>query len=555
MKSWLKILLVLGVVFGPSRVGFAFEGDWYQPGVQEAKKAYLMAKEQANTQRVQVLTAFLSGRILKEDQDLDQARKVRNVKNMMTAKKGRALYDEALTALREEGDFDCPESTRKELREQLNEMKRVKQEADAQMNAEVNPLREKLIQIITAQTAEAGQDLSEAEMDAQVELLLASNDEPPEVVEDAVAPVAPGEPPVKEVEIYGVSDEEYEGPWMEVGRWTGDIHSMLILDLRVCDRDTDWVDSKADFMTGRVSSFRYEPAFTLPSGHEYVWRLKSIEDHSGVDVLYWPTARNKYVLQFRTRRASVYPAKQGFVLEAACPDENITKLLGTVKKATTPAPQKIRIQMLEISVQTEPRGAYVLVDGKKAKDRYGAVCKTPCKALMTPGTHEVTLQLKHFEDKTAPAFTARHGASITWRFTPSKDLDWKEFEIEAGKGWKKTSVKVWEGQSFLVQAAGQWVCGARGDLCGPQGYVPTKQPHYYRGSTQLKKYTQANYGALLMRIGEIGQTNYFGQHLLWKPDWEDQGSIYFDVNEADDRALRKGNRGRLKVRIAVLPDE
>jgi hypothetical protein len=90
-------------------------------------------------------------------------------------------------------------------------------------------------------------------------------------------------------------------------------------------------------------------------------------------------------------------------------------------------------------------------------------------------------------------------------------------------------------------------------MTGPQGYDPRDMrfSHYYlSGQGAPKQLESAPYGALLARIGTnpivaVGKSAGFVAGA--------DGPLLFDINEAPEPALRRNNRGALKVKVLIQP--
>jgi hypothetical protein len=279
------------------------------------------------------------------------------------------------------------------------------------------------------------------------------------------------------------------------------------------------------------------------------WRLKRVEGREPMDVLEWPRPENRGVLTVRTRPATTFPAKVGFEIQCAPKDAAPSAPAETV--AETPDPPTVEVQ-----VATDPPGATIIVD-KKIYREGERVARTPARIRVTPENHHIRLRLAGYVDHVVPEFRAQHMRELFGRLTPERDLPGKRVRVNPRRIWEVVEgMRVNAGDRVVVVASGEWKIGEKGEPCGPAGY-DRKDPrfrHYYEGSSvPPRQMPEANYGALLFRIGfpgpvflaaeEAGITARVG------------GVIMLDVNEGMDKEWRKDNSGTLDVKIIVIQKE
>jgi hypothetical protein len=110
-----------------------------------------------------------------------------------------------------------------------------------------------------------------------------------------------------------------------------------------------------------------------------------------------------------------------------------------------------------------------------------------------------------------------------------------------------------KGDSIAVEVEGNWSCGSGKELCDTLGY-PNNDAffRYYMDTTSHpRQFVGANYGALLMRIGETGRPIPVGKSL--KVSAPEGGSLSFDINEAAGKTFRQDNASALMLRLMVMP--
>lgn len=108
-------------------------------------------------------------------------------------------------------------------------------------------------------------------------------------------------------------------------------------------------------------------------------------------------------------------------------------------------------------------------------------------------------------------------------------------------GWTATATRVAEGEKVSVSASGRWQCFRMGAPCGPEGYP------YRRWNTQFE---DANYGALLCRVGSAGKVRAVGERLEFEADAT--GVLQFYCNVREDPDVRKQCSGDMDVEIEVV---
>ena len=106
---------------------------------------------------------------------------------------------------------------------------------------------------------------------------------------------------------------------------------------------------------------------------------------------------------------------------------------------------------------------------------------------------------------------------------------------------------------MILEPEGEWACGSKKELCGPEGYPNDNQfYHYYlspeAGPRQVKG---INYGALLVKVDTDGIPRAVGKRLSMT--LKEEGTLFFDINESDNSRERADNVGSLDVHITVLP--
>jgi hypothetical protein len=199
---------------------------------------------------------------------------------------------------------------------------------------------------------------------------------------------------------------------------------------------------------------------------------------------------------------------------------------------------------------TRPEGAHVYVDGARTEEQ-GKPVTTPCTVGVPEGRHEIKLRLLGSLDATIVNFVPEEGREYSHAFRNDPRFVERTFQVSARSGWRNSGVEVAPGDVLIVEAAGQWSCGNKGELVGPDGYPNDQQFFHYYIQPKLapRDYTKFNYGALLLRIGTTDQVIAVPKNI--RAGIRSSGAVQFGINEAE--SARGDNTGALTVTIRKGP--
>lgn len=459
-----------------------------------------------------------------------EARRTRNVRAMAVENQAVSLLDEALASVEQDGRMELPESVRPELEWLIAALNAEVEAVDAQVAERTAEIEAQFLERFNELVAQ--QPGVEAPEAALLEIFTAwarGDDMGPALAGGDTG----GEGPSPADRLY--FDQRGEGQdWFTVGRWEVDTPGIDIFEIPVYD-GRDRRETQVNRMLRVTAEWSYQHQQTLERGTPYAYRLRRVRDRDIVTVVEWPSQRNEWKLVVRTGRAA---GRYGFELQAAAMDV---------------APGS---RMVDVPVVTDPEGAQVYING----DFYfepGGDSRTPLTLKLPPDEVEVTLVRDGYLSKQVGAFRVREGATIRHRFQHPGDLPGETVVITPGASWVKTQVEVDTGDTVWLLPTGEWRIGAQGEMTGPGGYPRDRFPHYYE--TDLRKSDKAPYGALLFKIAE----EYYGApsevedrralpltgpRRVTASTW---GPLWFDVNELEDEALRRGNSGRIEVKVIV----
>ncbi len=502
------------------------------------------------------------------DEELQERTRVRNVRLMMIARNLKEALEAVLTGYEAEKKLAWPEDIRRENEESYAATRAAVEAAAAAADRAEAEFRaqalERFLSLIKPDERPAEPEAAQKLFDRW----LASGAWPPPVEtappgpgpepsgEASPPPAAPGETPpstpvapLPEIFARSETDEPEEG-WFTVARWTAEMAGPEMFEIAVFDRTGDETGSQFNPLTQRTSAWKYEHVRGLPSGR-FAFRLKRLEGRETVDVMRWPRSDARGPLQIRTRVSVAFPSPTGFELLAAPMSSEAGK---PPAEAAPAAPG----QVVEVQVTSEPPGAAILVNGRVYREGE-TVVRTPAKIRLPASERpSIRLRLPGYADFVAEQFRSDHLRSLHGRLVLERDLPGKKVRVNPKELWEPAGdVRVNPGDRLILVPSGQWIIGSKGEAVGPAGYDRNdpKFKHYYEGeSAPTRQVPDANYGALLVRVGfpggaimpvgvETGITARVG------------GIVLFDVNEGTTQELRKDNRGSMEVKVIVIPKD
>ncbi len=187
------------------------------------------------------------------------------------------------------------------------------------------------------------------------------------------------------------------------------------------------------------------------------------------------------------------------------------------------------------------------------RDGRGEPVRTPCVLDVPAGAHTVRLALAGYLDVAATNLDLRQDRALSWVFREDPRVIRKTLAVDAKGKWMPAGVRVAKGDRVIMRASGTWVCGSRGEECGPEGYTnDERSAHYYAGPESAPRQApDLNYGALIVKTAEHAYPRGVGVASTFVAD--DEARLLFDINELADASLRRDNRGRMQVQVMVLP--
>jgi len=512
----------------------------------ELKKAFSTNISRLDQLRRKALDKLLGQEIEKAEDWYSEQKRVRNIKGMAIAGKAVSLLEQTRDHLAEKGELQLPdkEEQREEIQEFLDEFR-------ARMQAGMKPytdkgsfIRDEGLKRFKQIAEQQVPGIDPASLETIYQDWLADKYkqvQPTEVATTGGGSNAGSQAGPSTADRLFFAQTGSSDDWFTVGSWRGESKSMDIFSIPIY-AGRDRRGTQMNIQTGLPSTWTYKHEKELDELKFYAFRLKKIKGDKPVDVVAWPSQRNDWALEVRTGRQA---GEYGFEIQAG--------------RTVGPGGLSQARERFDIAVVTRPAGARVYVDGER-KYQPGTESLTPMKIRLESGSYDIKLDKEDCLPKLIEGFRAGPGARIEAELKHESDLPGQRMAFSSAKTWKRTKIKVETGDKIWVVAEGEWTAGSKGEAVGPAGYSRAEYPHYYSGA-DLRKFKEANYGALLMKVGE----EYYGAPAevenkraiavndrvgVTANTW---GELWFDVNETEDGDERRNNRGALKLKVVVMP--
>jgi hypothetical protein len=299
-------------------------------------------------------------------------------------------------------------------------------------------------------------------------------------------------------------------------------------------------------ISGENSKWEYVAAQVLAPASGMVFRLQRVPDRLGVEPVEWPLARNDHSLTIRVPASNV-STLPAFDLQVALPGRDLGAVFAGAAVETTVSEKPL--PPVTLSIQTVPPGAAVWVDNELLRES-----RTPCRVRIPGGRHALRLVLPGYVSVSVTNENFVADKTIKWAFQPDRRVVRKSLTVSAGAdGWTTDGTRVGKGDAIAVEAEGNWSCGPDKEVCDALGYPNNdKFFRYYMDTTaHPRQFVGANYGALLMRIGETSRPLAVGRSL--RVTAPEGGTLFFDINEGPGRKFRQDNASALILRLQVMP--
>jgi hypothetical protein len=333
--------------------------------------------------------------------------------------------------------------------------------------------------------------------------------------------------------------------WVTLGFWLAEVGGIDIFEVALTGA-VDVVRSKGRHsMNNLAYQTAYRPIRQLVLSEEMQFRTKPVPGRRIAEVVDWPTPRNGWQMSVRVRSVDSIKSPHGIEIQVGM---MIADAIVPAARNEAPA----RAAPAVVSVATTPPGATVYVDGERYQEAGRAVL-TPCKLMLGEGKHSIVLRRRGYRAIAIRNQVVTNGLYLERILTPNVKTVDTAVEVRANRKWTRSNVSVKKGDHVNLTAAGRWHCGDQDDTTGPAGYPNNKK--YFKYYVDAKKYPRqtpkARYGALLMRIGREGAIRRVGTSLRFVS--EQDGQLYFDINEDTTASIRRDNGGILSIQIRQSP--
>lgn len=543
------------------------------------------------------LENILQKYIAEYDEFYEKQKLAGNTKGMGIARSGKNLFSNALEELQKNGSFIFPENIRKEIKESVEKCQKEQKEILNEIEKEYKKLDEKY----KSQFEELYKQVS-----TDKETLT------PEILNQKFKDFLKAE--IKKTEISKQDDERFAllqqlgvtdpnvlqksgtagassaaviassgkaNNWIDIAEWTGEMVAMEVVEIPVLNQKSDFTTTQRSVLGGgSESKLTYRAIRPMPPYPNYVFRLLRSSGFKDVDVLSWPSEKNCWTLQIRTKNlqpGEQLPVKHAFVFQVSLPDIDREKLFGKNalsvssqnESAETSSPQKnkktnqdkiekssTKTTMTEITVNSVPSGAEIYVNDKQYTIPSGEKVYTPAKIKIPEGVYNIRLSKFGYDDKIIENLDTKTKPSINLELSKKQNAQFHNIKLPANaNSWTNTKILVKKNDKISVEITGTWAPGKSSDKCGPEG-LPNITKYYDYYSSDINDTRQDKtlpFGALLMKIGENGKINHIKTRNFQFSAIEGTAQpIFFDINEKEGKP-RKTNTGALQISIVVIP--
>jgi len=562
---WVGVTATLAMLTGPGRAQTTpapVRPARESPELRTLRTYWEAAQRRIGEEKSRTVQGFLQSAIGKADTELQERQRTRNVRGIMVSRELKEALERVRDAWAAGAALPWPDQVRKEnegpLADIRSALERMLEEFDRR-EAEIRQQAiERFVALLPPADRPESPEAAAALFDQWVrgEWPLADTrppegaDEPPKDSSAAPAPpetVAPSESPPDVIAVSEGAPND-EGVWTVVGRWSGELMGPEIIRLRLAGAVGKEEGRAFNPLTQKTSTWQLERLEAIPSDVEFHWRLKRLQDRRPLDVMTWPGPENGGMLVVRTPSSASFPFACGFEIQVA-PRAGSE----AVHAGATSGPAELDRPTVEVQITSTPPGAAIWVNGRPYREG-GQLVRTPARIRLTPETHAIRLKLPGHADHVVPEFRAQHLRMLSARLTPYRDLPGKTVTVNPRQVWTLVEgVRVEPGDRLVVVASGEWKIGEKGETCGPDGYDRNDPAfkHYYEASGPARQLQDANYGALLVRIGFPGPVFVAGSEGV--VDARIGGVVMLDVNEGMAPQLRKDNRGSIRAKVIVIP--
>ncbi len=522
--------------------------DFSTPEMRKIRQDYQQQTERHTETRRQELEKLVQDNLDWANAQLEENTRSGNITGTAIARVAIRIFETCAEEMKNKGDFAIPERVRRELTERVQTLETNKKNIEAKYDIILGPLRDRFFYRFSDLAQEQiGRIVAETQMREWFDQLIEGSAPPPPLPAPDAQPgeeAKPDAPPLPELPDV-LASSGHADDWVTVGHWFANVNALELIRIPVMRIAEDRKHSGKGDMSGASYEMLFRPQRVLQPGDGLVFRIKSVKGRLGADVVEWPSVRNRWTLYLRVRPIGTTTSSHGIELQVNA-DATFGAVAAQRPTADGAKPEPTPAQPVKISVKSAPPGAEVHVDGER-QTRNNVPLKTPCDMTVIEGPREIRLTLFGYVDGVIKDFEAKPGAVAEWTFVKDRAMEKFTVRAFARTGWRGSRIRVNKGDRLTIASFGQWSCGEGRENTDGDGYPRQRFPQYYQaphGDRRLIR--NANYGALLMRIGEDGPVGVIGARTLQMVAPAD-GELYFGINEAP--AHLRDNSGGLTLQI------
>ncbi|MCX7590117.1 MAG: PEGA domain-containing protein [Kiritimatiellae bacterium] len=531
------------------------------PPFERIKSDYELQEKNLREAKKQKFQTLVSEFLAEAKKLLAEKTRAGNVAGMAAAREAMTLFEQCKEQVEKTGDFALPEKVRRELHEIFTRCGEKKRAIDAEYADEVEKLKAKSREQLSARLTEQGfTGMSDEELAKLLAQLL--QEKPASVpaggTDSGTQPAEAGPTATNdtrkletETRIISTSSSQ-EVDWVPIARWYAAVSAIEVIRIPVMGRFEREHRRQESETFGQPFETIYEPIRVLAPGPGYSFRVKSLVGREAAEVLEWPTPKNGWTLVVRARPSGEVPSRHGLEIEVGFPGaKDLAPLQGDKDNEEEPEITD-KLPRVKITIRTDPEGAYVYIDGRPYRDG-AAFLQTPCTVPLSTKPHNIRLRKFGYKDAAVDGFVPQEGRVVSLKLDPDSRYVNTTIKVSAKRPWQTSRIKVDKGDRILIRATGKWCCGSGGEWVDAEGYPNDKQffRYYLNPKMSPRQKAGANYGALLMRIGPDGPVFAVGTKFSTTAPVD--GELFFDINEVTDTGTRRDNDGVLTVEIKKAP--
>ncbi|MBN1865638.1 MAG: hypothetical protein JW808_12140 [Victivallales bacterium] len=297
------------------------------PEFYTLKQEYNQEKSEIQRLYSEKLAALLQKFSNEADESHKESRKKGNTKGMVQAKGAQGIFAKATEDLKNTGSFKLPDNPRKELRDVVSACRNEQNAIMEGLNAEIAELDNKYRQRFSDAYKGCFKDgdmPGEEAVKEKFRDFLTTEIKKPQQARGNVAGAGKSDGSLPEAfeepESMVIAEKGTGEKWVDIVEWTAEMVGMDVVNIPVLNRTEDSVDTQYSAFADADSKLFYKAINPMQPAANYSFRLTRIPGFKGVDVIEWPSARNKWYLIVRTKDITAdekFPLKHGFIFQAS----------------------------------------------------------------------------------------------------------------------------------------------------------------------------------------------------------------------------------------------